>query len=274
MTPRITNFVLALAAVWVAGCKLRGDVEVLESELRRQEQTQEELARELQSAREELRVTRAAADSLRAQLADRGQTTLVAEQAEVLHKVQGIKFNTLVTAGVDRDAQPGDEGIAVLLLPVDEQGDLVKLAGAVELELHDLSLSGDDQRLGRWEFSSEEVRQRWHRGFVSSGYLFQLDWQRLPVASELTLHARLTPPDGRQFDATTQLKVAPPQGEAGAVTRSATPAAARTKATPASSQRPAASRPSGNKLRSAPPSAKTPQVTSDNWTEETIPTLR
>src|SRR5262245_19590600 len=139
MSCRRPTWMLALLATLPAGCAVRGDVEMLESELRRQEQAQQEVAEELKTAREELRVARLDADSLRAQLSKRGQLALVSEQAEVLYKAEGIRFNTMLTSGANRDGQPGDEGVSVLLQPVDAHGDLVKLVGAVELELFDLN---------------------------------------------------------------------------------------------------------------------------------------
>jgi hypothetical protein len=282
---------LALAAFMPAGCAMRGDVELLESELRRQEQTQQELTEQLQSTREELRVARTDAGNLRTQLAQRGESTLVSEQAETLYKTEALKFNAMLTTGFDRDGQPGDEGISVLLMPVDSQGDLVKLAGAFELELVDLNRSGNDQRVGRWEFSDEESREHWHRGFLSAGYLFRLDWQNVPSSPELTLHAKLTAPDGRKFDATTQIKVTPPGSAAAPPTLQAQTEKPRPKSKvapaafssddvlepppdhpPARRAKPrmrtrAASKP-------AAPDESAPIKTSDKWTDETIPYLR
>ncbi|HTI51790.1 MAG TPA: hypothetical protein VL475_12585 [Planctomycetaceae bacterium] len=265
---------------------MRGDVEMLESELRRQEQTQQELTEQLQTTREELRVARTDAGNLRTQIAQRGQLALVSEQAETLYKAEAIKFNALLTTGLDRDGQPGDEGISVLLLPVDSQGDLVKLAGAVELELVDLSRTGDNQRVGRWEFSADEVREHWHRGFLSAGYLFRLDWQNPPAAPELTLHARLTAPDGRKFDATTQVKVTPP----GKTTAPVAVQAQRDKPRPPGKAthaafstdeeleepppRPARRTVKPRKRTASKPVQSTPIETSDKWTDETIPYLR
>ena len=205
----------------------------------------------------------------------------------------------LMTSGQDRNGQPGDEGLSVLLTPVDAHGDLVKLAGDVELDLFDMTRPSDQQRLGQWRFSLDEVRGHWHKGFLSAGYLFQVDWQTPPSSPELTLHARMTVADGRQFDATTQVKVVPagrappaiaresPAG-AGSPTaqrnsgvspdRRVTPAAGRATvrlANPASDEhgteppQPPRIRPSSGAGHAAPPTK-----TSDRWTEESIPTLR
>lgn len=278
----------ALPALLSVGCAVRGDMEMLESELRRQEQAQQELSEQLQSAQQELRVARADADSLRTQLTERGQLSLVSEQAAALYKAEAIRFNMLLTSGVNRDGHPGDESLSVLLLPVDAHGDMVKLPGAVDLELLDLTRSGDDQRVGSWKFTVDEVNEHWHRGFMSAGLLFHLDWQQAPTTPELTLHAKFTAPDGRAFDATTQIKVAPPSstvpspiaqaqhvtdGKAGTVT----PAAGERPTTPtkpkAASRRTSVSKSGPTPIPKGRP-GHTRLRTSDSYTDETIPRLR
>jgi hypothetical protein len=236
------SVLLAFAA---CGCSTRGDLEMLESELRRQEDLRIEAEQQVTSLRQELHVARNENAQLHAQLRNRGDVSLVSEQVAVLSRVEDIKFNMLLTSGLDRDGEPGDEALSVLIMPVDEAGDLIKLPGVVELDLHDLSRPPNQQRIGAWKFGVDDVRERWHKGFLAAGYLFQLDWQNVPVSSELTLHARLIAPDGRRFDATTQLKVTPPgPGRIASVSRAL------------NSDRSDAVR------------------TSDNWTDETIPRLR
>lgn len=275
---------LALLAALPAGCAVRGDVELLESELRRQEQVQQQIAEELKSTREDLRVARTDAENLRVQLSQRGQHSLVSEQAEVLYKTEAIRFNAMLTSGANRDGQPGDEGISVLLQPVDAQGDLVKLVGDIDLELLDLSREGDSQRVGHWHFTSEEVREHWHRGFVGAGYLFQLEWQTPPVSAELTLHGKMTAPDGRRFDTTAQVKVEPTGAPTSAVAHVGHSKAAKSSGiVQAAGTKPAASPKAPRKLRQRAVTKK-PAIpkqvgkseleTSDNFTDETIPRLR
>lgn len=279
---------LALPAMFAAGCAARGGVDMLESRLRQHEQAEQELTAQLEASREELRVARADADALRTQYASRGQFALASEQAEVLYKAESLRFNSLLTGGFNRDGLPGDEGLSVLLLPADSTGDLVKLVGSVELELFDLAQPSGQQRLGHWQFAPDEVREHWHRGFLSAGYLFRVDWQQIPAATDLTLHARMSIPDGRNFDATTQIKVAPP-GSAGA----APPIAQARRAPPRNDvgddrvvpSQFEATAPGPREVnkpailpRIAPAEAAAsghaPLRTSDNWTEETIPRLR
>ena len=194
----------------LSGCQTANQLEVVESKLRQQESFISDLESELERVRTEAETARFDAESLRSQLADKGRDRLVAEQAAVLAKVEKITLNPLLTRGVDSDDDQGDERFSVLLMPVDKDGELVKLPGQIDLQLVDLSLPANRQRLGQWSWSTQEVREKWHRGLLAAGFLFDLDWQQPPVNSQITLHATLTTPDGRKFDTQLPLTVTPP----------------------------------------------------------------
>lgn len=198
---------LALAA----GCRSSGNVELLESKLRQQESFIADLEGELGRLRTEVETARQDAELSRQQLADQGRDRLVAEQAALLSKVSKIQLNPLLTRGVDTDADVGHERLSVLLMPVDQDGELVKLPGQVELQVVDFALPDDKRQLGKWSWNNTEVREHWHRGLLSAGYLFEVDWQAVPVNSQVTLHATFTALDGRRFDSTLPLTVTPPQ---------------------------------------------------------------
>ncbi|MBS0262621.1 MAG: hypothetical protein JSS02_11775 [Planctomycetes bacterium] len=292
--PRLVPVVCGLlCALWLSACSARGELDALEADLRSKEQSLVEMQNQLARTEDDLKIARRDAAALRTELAREQATPIPVEQAEVFYKVEGIKFHSLLTSGQSRDGNPGDEGISVLLMPVDVHGELVKLAGDVELELFDMSLPAAEQRLGTWKYSTDDVREHWHKGIVGTGYLFQENWQKAPVARELTLHARFRIPDGRKFDATTQLKVIPPgspdkvadeapgrpqaassraNGETGVPARVMRPASASSvSATP---DRAGKKRNGSATKTKGPPDAEQPLQTSDSWTEESIPTLR
>jgi len=199
-----------LAAACLCGCAARGSIDVLESELRRQEDLLRQTQEQLQQAKSDLEVAHRESNALRKQLANRGDQPLLPEQADVLFRAEGIRFNSLLTNGIDRDGAPGDEKLSVLLYPHDREGGLLKLPGEIELKVVDLSAPADRQQLGQWTYTIEQCRELWHNGFLASGYLFELPWQQPPMSEEVTLHARFRTPDGREFDATQQVKVTPP----------------------------------------------------------------
>jgi hypothetical protein len=270
---------LCLAGL-LAGCRGVSDREMLESKLRQQEDQLAEVSSQLQLAQSELAATQRTADALRRQLADRGRDVLAIEQEAVLHRAAEIRVQSWLSGGFERDGQPGDDGLRALVVPVDASGDTVKLSGAIDIELFDLSRSATEQLIAHRQFPPDQVAALWHRGMIGTGYLIELAWDRTPAKPELTLHVKLTAPDGREFHTTQPIKVLPPESnsEAGGASRSANrPVSFDTNATNVPSN-------VGRRLDKSPGSAPSPAKqpptdkpvlhTSDRFTEETIPRLR
>lgn len=201
------SFLFALAAI---GCGGRGNVDLLESRLREQEDRLSALQSQLEQTRSELTIARKESRTLRTQLASQGKPALLPERAEVLFRAAGMQFNQLFTGGLDRDGRTGDELLIATLVPHDAQGEMVKLPGRIQLEAFDLAQSGEKRKIGHWSFNTDQAATHWHRGYLASGYMFRLPWQQVPEHSRLVLHAKLTTPDGRQFDATREVEIAPP----------------------------------------------------------------
>ena len=209
MPVRTWMFLLSLPVLVVAGCVTRGNVELLEARLRERVDELSQLQSQLRETESKLAIARREAVDLRAQLNSNGQKTILPEQADVLYRATGIRINTLLTGGLDRDEIPGDDTLSVVLVPHDADGEVLKLPAQIEIEVLDLSKPQDQQRIGSWTFSVDESRPHWHRGLFGTGYLFNLKWQQIPESSELLLHARLTTTDNRQFDTSSLVRVTP-----------------------------------------------------------------
>lgn len=185
-------------------------MELLEAEIRQHQDALRRSEARASSLESQLSVARNETELLRTQLARVDGQAPLPEQTGAIARLAGVKINTLLSGGKDRDGQPGDDVLVALVAPHDQQGDLVKIAGEVEIEAFDMTLPGDDKRVGRWTYTPEEAAKVWHSGFVGAGLQFELPWQALPAGQELIVHARLRTTDGRQFDTSTPLKVTPP----------------------------------------------------------------
>ncbi len=194
------------------GCVTRGQLDTLEAELRQQQDAVQMARRQSNTLQSELARARQETELLRSQMAAAGQGVPLPEQTGNLVRLSEVKINTLLSGGKDRDGQPGDDLLVALISPLDEQGDLVKIAGEVEIEAFDMTLPNDDKRVGHWTFDAEQSSKAWHSGFVGAGLQFELPWQEAPTSKELLVHVRLKTTDGRQFDSSTPLKIAPPAG--------------------------------------------------------------
>jgi hypothetical protein len=271
-----TGMPLLLAAT-LAGCAA-GDVDALESELRVQEDTIAHLQNQLSSVTAEARAAQAETDTLRNQLAQQGQPgVILPEQAHVLFRVQRIELHKYMTGGLDKDGLPGDDAMTVLLVPQDQDGELLKVPGGIHIDLFDMTQPEDQQKIGAYDFSPDEVQQAWHSGFFGSGFMLELPLDNPPQSSKVTLHAELATADGREFHATGQFRVTPPQT-----------ANIATKPRPAPGSPPRMIRAAGplvpgynevDDLEPVTPSGFEDEQpagipTSDRWTEQTRPTWR
>lgn len=246
---------LALCGLGLAGCVAgRGQTDVLHARLREQEQRLADTESQLVASQRELKQARHDTEQLRTQLAQSGPNALLPEQSDLLVRVSGIKINSMLTAGVDRDEIAGDDALFVQFAPHDADGELVKLPGAIDIAVLDPALPEAQRTIARWTIPAEETREHWTRGFLGTGYQFTLPWPgESPRNTELVLHVRLRPADGREFAATHVFRVTPQ-------VTTATGTASVNKPTP----------------EFAPPAAfgRAPVVESTNWTDETTPVRR
>jgi hypothetical protein len=293
--------------LWM-GCASRGQLELLEAEIRQHKDGLTQARAKTSDLESQLVMARRETELIRSQIASHGGQAPLPEQTGNLVRLAGVKINTLLSGGKDRDGQPGDDLLVALISPHDEQGDLVKIAGEVEIEAYDMTRPGDDKRVGRWTFNPDQTAKAWHSGFVGSGLRFELPWQEAPANKELLVHARLKTTDGRQFDTNSPLKVVPPASAAPAllqvpqaqpvkyeseqkIDREIHPAIQQLPVDPVvrpvpfyDDVEPAAARPfpgMDKQPADEPAPAQKPgrasldgTQTSDNWTDDTIPRLR
>jgi hypothetical protein len=117
--------------------------------------------------------------------------SLPGERLDQLFTTHGLTLGKL-TGGVDLDAdKPGDEALRVIATPTDQSGQSFKAAGAFTIELFDLAGEGQ-QRIGRWEFTTEQARERWLGSALVSAYVFELPWQEQPAHEQLTVKVAFT----------------------------------------------------------------------------------
>ena len=209
---RTTRISLALACAVAAGCASTGQVELLESRLRHQEDSINQLQAELQTSQNQLQASRRETVDLKNQLAH-GTTATRPEQFSSLGQLQGIGLNKMLTGGLDRDGVPGDELLSAVIVPSDADGNLVKVPGEIAVTVLDLSKPEGQQRVGHWDYSAKESEALWHQGWLGSGYMVRVPWQTPPQSASLLVHARLKTIDGRQFDTSQSIHIVPPTGE-------------------------------------------------------------
>lgn len=208
---RVTGICLLALLSFSVGCQgRRGATDYLQARLRLQEQHLTEMEGTLRQAERELLLARREVDTLRTQLVENRGPLLPAEQTGALLRVSAIKINSLLTSGLNRDGEAGDDQLIVHFLPVDEDGEVVKLPGNVTITVLDPALPESSRTVGEWTFTAEQCRQRWVRGLTGAGYQFTLEWQEPPQHSELVVQVKLETPDRREFLTTHITHITPP----------------------------------------------------------------
>lgn len=220
----LASAALASTALSSSGCASRGNVEALEARLRQTQDSLRHSEQRMAKVQSELDLAHREKELLQQQMtaANGPSSGALPEQTQALARISGLSINKLMSGGKDQDGDQADEALQLIVAPHDADGDLVKVAGQMEIEAYDLSRNGEDKRVGRWVFDSGEARKHWHSGFLSSGFQFHLPWEQHPGGKEILVHARLVTSDGRQFDTNQTIHVRP--GLAAAPGRIAPPA--------------------------------------------------
>lgn len=104
------------------------------------------------------------------------------------------------SGGIDRDQQPGDEGVRIVVQPLDAQGRLVLQAGEFELRLLDYSRE-EGAELGHWRFSKVMIQKFLQTRSQRSGIPLQVTLRRqIPSNTELLAEVRMLLPNGQTLE--------------------------------------------------------------------------
>ena len=115
------------------------------------------------------------------------------------------------TYGRDFNNDGEQDGISILIQPLDEQGNVVATAADLVVSLIDPAEIGEKQRIGLWKYESYQAEsfvsnQRGRRGLV-----LELPWQRrVPANDRLLVFVRYTTPRGERLETSFDVRVDPP----------------------------------------------------------------
>lgn len=126
--------------------------------------------------------------------------------------VTKIKINELVSRGRNVDGREGDEGVDLLIQPLDSNGAVRLQTGELTVSVIDPAAEPDRQRIGLWKFLPAETELFFANDELDGrGILLHLPWeQAVPLNSELVVHVRFVSLDGRTLKSSSPLIVTPP----------------------------------------------------------------
>ncbi len=157
---------LMLVAVLATGCGI-GSERKAPAEIKVQQIAQEktELMRDLQQARAENQ-----------QLAEQIKALSVFPEDKPVnpYKLDRVKI-TRYSNFYDKDNDGKREKLIVYVEPVDLDGDAVKAAGTVDVQLWNLNNLNGQAMLGQWQVDPNDLRKLWYDTLVSANYRLTFD---------------------------------------------------------------------------------------------------
>jgi len=93
----------------------------------------------------------------------------------------------------DEDNDGKKERLVVYLQPIDREGDVIKAAGSVDVQLWDLNKSQDKALLGQWHVTAAELKKLWY-ALIRNNYklTFDLGGTAGSVSEPLTVKVTFT----------------------------------------------------------------------------------
>jgi len=96
-------------------------------------------------------------------------------KGENLYRLQKIEIGKY-TGFFDKDDDGTKEKLIVYIQPIDEEGDIIKATGAVNVQLWDLDSSETNQALlGQWHVEPDELKKLWFASIVKINYRLTFD---------------------------------------------------------------------------------------------------
>ncbi len=157
---------LTLVAVLAAGCGI-GSERKAPAEIKVQQIAREktELMRDLQQAKAENQ-----------QLAEQIKALSVFPEDKPLnpYRLQRVKV-TRYSNFYDKDNDGKREKLIVYVEPIDIDGDAVKAAGTMDVQLWNLNNLNGQAMLGQWQVDPNDLRKLWYDTLVSANYRLTFD---------------------------------------------------------------------------------------------------
>lgn len=93
---------------------------------------------------------------------------------ENLYNLQDVQL-TSYTNLYDRNKDLKKETLIIYLQPIDEEGDIVKASGSVDVQLWNLSKDPNQALVGQWRIEPAELKKCWFATIVTANYRLTFD---------------------------------------------------------------------------------------------------
>jgi hypothetical protein len=117
----------------------------------------------------------------------------VNKRAEAIYHLQAVKIGRYTNI-YDKDvnsSSPGKKNLVVYIEPIDETGDAIKAAGAVEVQLWDLNKKQSEALLSQWQIEPNEMKKLWFNSFLGGNYRLVFDVSQIVTKVEKPLTVKV-----------------------------------------------------------------------------------
>ena len=106
-------------------------------------------------------------------------------------KVVDIAFHPTMCHGHNFDESPGDDGLYLVVTPMNASGQILNQTGKLTVIVEDAAEPTDNGRIGAWEFTSEQLAETLEPIGAAQGFHLSLPWQeKKPTSKTVTVYLR------------------------------------------------------------------------------------
>jgi len=176
-------FYIFIFLILVTGCANPNEKESIAAQIEQLTQERSELQKQIEQSEEENEQLKQQVQVLS------GLPENV--KLENLNRLENIKIGRH-TGFFDKDDDGKKEKLIVYLQPTDEQGDALKAAGTVEVQLWDLNKTNGQAMLGQWKVEPDELKKLWFETLVSIYYRLTFDVASIVKSLDKPLIVKVT----------------------------------------------------------------------------------
>lgn len=117
-----------------------------------------------------------------------------------------------LTGGYEEPGQAGDAGVVAYVMPIDADGDVVKVAGSIVMDVFDLANPPEQHLVAHAELDVDNTRKAWHGRLFAHHFTVKCPWpppnRKPPEHRDLTVRVKFTDYlTGKTFMAQTTCKI-------------------------------------------------------------------
>ena len=150
----------------VAGCQQPNQKESLSAQIERLIQENTELQKQIEQSESENKQFKQ-----QIQVLSGLPKEVKLENLNLLDKIKIGRY----TGFFDKDDDGKKEKLIVYIQPVDKQGDTIKVAGAVDVQLWDLNKTDSEALLDEWRVEPDELKKLWFATLITINYRLTFD---------------------------------------------------------------------------------------------------